>query len=98
MTDFGRSLTADGVHRMIGGTLPRIAGGAALGGLMSLGRERSMGLLALRPNVGLERLHELWLAGEVRPVIDRRFPLEALADAFRYYAEGAFVGKIVISV
>lgn len=32
--------------------------------------------------------------GVIRPVIDRRFPLEQLADAFRFEASGAHFGKI----
>src|SRR3954447_2125475 len=37
-------------------------------------------------------------ANDLRPVIDRRFPLEALADAFRYQKSGAHFGKIVIEI
>jgi len=32
--------------------------------------------------------------GRIRPVVDRRFPLEQLADAFRFEASGAHFGKI----
>ena len=32
----------------------------------------------------------------VRPVIDRSFPLEQLADAFRYQVSGLHFGKIVV--
>ncbi|MCU1351727.1 MAG: putative quinone oxidoreductase [Acidimicrobiales bacterium] len=40
----------------------------------------------------------LFEAGRLRPVIDRRFRLEEIADAHRYMAENANVGKIVIDV
>ncbi|MGH1362149.1 MAG: zinc-dependent alcohol dehydrogenase family protein [Calditrichia bacterium] len=33
---------------------------------------------------------------DIRPVIDRRFKLENLADAFRYQGSGAHFGKIVV--
>ena len=33
-------------------------------------------------------------AGGIKPVIDRRFPLEQLADAFRYETGGEHFGKI----
>ncbi|MFE7707783.1 zinc-dependent alcohol dehydrogenase family protein [Streptomyces sp. NPDC057486] len=36
--------------------------------------------------------------GELAPVIDRTFPLEAIADAHRYLEAGGQVGKIVIAV
>jgi NADPH:quinone reductase-like Zn-dependent oxidoreductase len=32
----------------------------------------------------------------LRPVIDRRFPLEGLADAFRYQESGEHFGKICV--
>jgi NADPH:quinone reductase-like Zn-dependent oxidoreductase len=37
-------------------------------------------------------------AGRIRPVIDRRFPLEAIADAHRYLETNANVGKVLIDV
>lgn len=35
---------------------------------------------------------------QIRPVIDRSFPLEALAEAFRYEESGSHFGKIVIAI
>jgi len=43
-------------------------------------------------------LTELFKAGKVVPVIDRRFPLSEVAEAFRYLEEGHHQGKIVINV
>ena len=37
-------------------------------------------------------------ANDVKPVIDRTFPLQELAEAFRYEASGAHFGKICIDV
>lgn len=34
----------------------------------------------------------------IKPVIDRQFPLEALADAFRYQESGQHFGKIVVQI
>jgi NADPH:quinone reductase-like Zn-dependent oxidoreductase len=34
---------------------------------------------------------------DIRPVIDRTFPFEQLADAFRYQLTGAHFGKIVVN-
>jgi NADPH:quinone reductase-like Zn-dependent oxidoreductase len=41
---------------------------------------------------------ELIEAGTVVPVIDKRFTLAETADAFRYFLEGTFTGKIVITM
>jgi NADPH:quinone reductase-like Zn-dependent oxidoreductase len=43
-------------------------------------------------------IKELVEAGKVRPVIDRRYPLSQVSDAFRYYAKGHARGKVVITV
>lgn len=34
----------------------------------------------------------------IKPVIDRHFPLDQLADAFRHQESGAHFGKIVIDI
>ena len=46
----------------------------------------------------LAKITELVDAGRLRPVIDKVFPLEQVADAFRYSEEGHATGKIVIAV
>ena len=43
-------------------------------------------------------LRELLEEGKVTPVIDRRYELSEIADAFRYLGEGHAQGKIVITV
>ena len=40
----------------------------------------------------------LFTAGALRPVIDRRFPLDAIADAHRHMEADANVGKILLDV
>ena len=37
-------------------------------------------------------------AGQFRAVIDRRYPLDAISDAYRYVATGQKVGIVVINV
>jgi NADPH:quinone reductase-like Zn-dependent oxidoreductase len=43
-------------------------------------------------------VHDGLAKGELTPVIDKTFPLEAIADAHRYLKAGGQVGKIVIAV
>jgi len=41
---------------------------------------------------------ELLEAGKVKPVIDRSYQLDEVAEAFRYYGEGHAQGKVIINV
>jgi NADPH:quinone reductase-like Zn-dependent oxidoreductase len=46
----------------------------------------------------LDYLRELIEAGQVKPVVDRRYELSEAADAFRYLGEGHARGKIVVTL
>jgi len=49
-----------------------------------------------RPDV--DHLKELIAAGQVRPVIDRRYPLSQVVEALRWVEDGNATGKVVISI
>ncbi len=51
----------------------------------------------MTPNRGLDWVLERVEAGEIRPVIDRCYPLEQTADAVRHVAEGRACGKVVVT-
>ncbi len=43
-------------------------------------------------------IHNLVEAGKFKPLIDRTYPLEEIADAFRYVASGQKIGNVIISM
>ncbi len=61
---------------------------------------KKIGLGMWKPNKkeDLDYLKELFEAGKVVPVIDRRYTLSEVAVAFRYLEEGHAQGKLVITV
>jgi NADPH:quinone reductase-like Zn-dependent oxidoreductase len=70
-----------------------------LGSLISMTGSKKVSQLSHKPNVkDLVFIKELIEAGKVVPVIDRRFPLSEVAEAFRYFEEGHPSGKVVITV
>ena len=51
-----------------------------------------------KPNKDLAFMIELFEAGKVVPVIDRRYPLSEVPEALRYFGEGHAKGKLIITM
>ena len=64
-----------------------ICGGKKIKGGVAIGNLERMRLIA-----------ELAAAGTLRPVIDRSYPLERIAEAFKYVEQGHKKGNVVITV
>lgn len=96
---YRRALNPGGTYVVTGGALSQIFQGMLLGPLLSLGGSRKMGNLLARPNQNdLTFVKEMIEAGQVKPVIDRSYPLSETADALRYLGEGHAKGKVIITV
>jgi len=96
--DYKRALNPEGNFVMVGGTVRSIFQCMLLGPLISKIGSKKLCILAHKPNNDLVLLKELFEAGKVVPVIDRRYPLNEAAEAFRYFGEGHVRGKVVITV
>ena len=65
----------------------------------SMGGSRKLAIfIAKVSQPDLVALNALMEAGKVTPVIDRRYPLSEVAEAFRYLGQGHAKGKIVVTV
>ena len=96
--DYSRALSPDGTFLIVGGSLATFLQVVLLGALISKTGNKKLGLNAYEPNnrEDLAFLTELFEAGKVVPVIDRRYPLSEVPDALRYLEEGQALGKVVI--
>ncbi len=96
-----RVLKPGGVYLTMGGDTGTIF--AALGGSLAMSRfgNKWSGLLIWwkpmhRPDI--DTLKELIAAGKVKPVIDRRYPLDQVVDALRWVEDGHARGKVIIEM
>jgi NADPH:quinone reductase-like Zn-dependent oxidoreductase len=97
---YRRALRPQGMYICAGGTMPQIFEALLLGPLMSRvfrRNLRSMGIAKINQE-DLLYLAELLKTGRIKPVIDRCYPLEQIAEAFRYVEDRHPQGKVVIVV
>jgi NADPH:quinone reductase-like Zn-dependent oxidoreductase len=84
---------------MAGGTARQIFEAMLLGSWMSEKDGRTMrGVSAHLDQKDMLTLKELFESGKIVPVIDKRYPLNDVAEALRYLGAGHARGKIVITV
>jgi len=93
--DYKRALCPDGTYVTVGGKTSRIL---QLLLFRKLIRKYKFHMVGYKANKDLKYLVELFEVGKLKPVIDKCFPLEETADAFHYFGEGGFKGKIVITL
>lgn len=96
-----RAMRPKGVYVTLGGTSGPILAAMILGPLMTMATDKWMGLLLWwKPfeTEDVETLTDLVVAGTIRPIIDRRFPLTEVVAALRHVDDGHARGKVVISV
>jgi len=97
---YRRALKPQGIYVFAGGTVPQLLQSLLFAKWLSQkgGKTlRSTGVTKVNQD-DLAQLGELLQAGKIAPVIDRRYPLNETADAFRHIVEQHAQGKIVIEV
>jgi NADPH:quinone reductase-like Zn-dependent oxidoreductase len=96
VADYRRVLKPGGIAAVIGFSSVKQTLGVVLSGKKD---GKRISLVASTPNGGdLIFLNKLLESGEVRPVIDKRYPLGDLAEAIRYLETGHPKGKVIITV
>ena len=97
--DYKRVLSPEGIYVCAGGSGSQYFQAMFLGPLISMMGSKKLGSMFAKPNQkDYVFLIELFEAGKVVPVIDRRYPLSEVPEALRYLEEGHALGKVVITV
>ena len=97
--DYHRVLSPEGIFVMVGGGMGRILQAFLVGQFLSrFGRKKFRFFVAKVNGEDLALLKDLLEAGKIAPIIDRRYPLSAVAEAIRYREERHAQGKVVITV
>jgi NADPH:quinone reductase-like Zn-dependent oxidoreductase len=96
---YRRALSKDGIYVMAGGGWSQIFQSIALGPLLSLAGSKKMRFFKANiDKTDMELLKDFLEAGTIVPVIDRRYPLSAAAEAVRYLEAGHAKGKVIITM
>lgn len=93
-----RALRPQGRYVSVGGDVSRLLQTFLLGWFLSKATGKRLAILALKPNVGLERIGELFEAGSLRPVIDGPYALADAPRAVERFGAADHVGKVVLEV
>jgi len=98
--EFRRALEPKGIYLAIPDSISQLFQTMIVGPLLSLFGSRRMGMVMWKPfkQEDMAFITTLIEAGTISPIIDRRFPLQDVADALRYQGEGRNQGKLVLTV
>lgn len=96
---YKRVLKPNGIFVHVGGSESQYFQTLFLGPLISMTGSKQISSLLQRANQkDLNYVKELLETGKVKPIIDKRYRLSEVTEAFKYFQEGHAQGKVVITV
>jgi NADPH:quinone reductase-like Zn-dependent oxidoreductase len=96
--DCARALSPHGTYVTVGGDMSRLLQALLLRPWISILQRKTIHVLSLKPNQGLDDLKARFEAGKLVPVLDGPYALSDVPEAFRRFGAGRHVGKVVITV
>ncbi|MGG4410726.1 NAD(P)-dependent alcohol dehydrogenase [Niallia taxi] len=92
-------INPDGKYVMIGGYTSLILHLLFMGRLIHKKENKKMGLLIHKPSKeDQDFLRDLYVAGKLVPIIDKRYSLSQVSEAINYLGEGQAKGKVIICI
>ena len=96
---YKRVLKPNGIFVHVGGSESQFLQTLFLGPFISMTGSKKISTLLQRANQkDLNYVKELLETGKVKPIIDKRYKLSEVTEAFNYFQEGHAQGKVVITV
>lgn len=97
--DYERAMTSTGTLVVGGGTMKQLFRTILLGPLKSKANGKSFKIFTAQTSAtDLGKLGEMVTAGQLRPAVDRCYPLHEAPEAMRYLGAGHARGKVVVVV
>ena len=96
--DYVRRLEKNGVYITVGGNLPNLLCILILKRLTKLLTKKTLKILALKPNVGLDKFIQSYVKNSMKPVIDGPYPFESAANALAKFGHGKHSGKVLLKL
>lgn len=99
LSAYKRVLNPNGIFLHVGGSGEQLFQTMVQGPWTSIIGDKKIGNILQRANQkDLNFVKELLEADSVKPVIDRKYHLSEIAEAFNYFSEGHAQGKVVITI
>lgn len=89
-----KALKSNGKYVTVGGYLNRLL---QLFITNKLG-EKKVKMVGLKQNKDLDKIHELYASGNIKPIIDGPYPLNDVPKLISYFGNGLHKGKIIIGL
>jgi NADPH:quinone reductase-like Zn-dependent oxidoreductase len=99
MLHLRRTLRPNGAYVTLGGSAVTLLDSIVLGSVISRATAKQMGLMFWWKPFRTEdvaTLTAMVATGQVKPMIDRRYPLDEIVEALRYVDDGHALGKVVV--
>ncbi|MEX0288710.1 MAG: NAD(P)-dependent alcohol dehydrogenase [Flavobacteriaceae bacterium] len=93
---YPRVLKPGGTYITVGGKVGRLLQLFLFGKMLKIFTGRTLKILALKPNKGLEHIEHLFLKGQIECIIDGPYPLAETATHLHRFGTGKHQGKVVL--
>ncbi|XOV93307.1 MAG: NAD(P)-dependent alcohol dehydrogenase [Bacteroidota bacterium] len=98
ISHYARALKKGGKYVTVGGSMSRIIQISLLGPLIHLFTQKRFNVLGLKPNKDLKTINDLFIEGQLQPLLEGPFSFDQIPQLLQYFKEGKHMGKIVIQI